>query len=501
VNVILTAVSTIEVRNPATGQPVGSVDCMTASQLVDVAGGARTAQRSWRKTSYPERARIIARFHDLALERSPKVLDTIQSETGKSRRDALAELVTVAGTARYYLAHGERFLAERRRRGAIPIVTQSVLAYRPHGLVGLITPWNYPFLLTVGDAIPALLAGNAVLIKPSEVTPLSASYGRSLLIESGLDPDLLIIVHGGPEIATDLIRLVDYIAFTGGTVTGRKVALAAAERLIPFSLELGGKNPMIVLRDAPLDQAAAALVAGAFANAGQTCIAIERVYVAAPVFDKFAALVTDNTGKIGWSQSFDMDMGSMIHAEHAAKVQSKIDSAIRAGARVLVGARRRSDLGNAFIEPTVLAQVDRQDTIAVEETFGPVVSLHRVEGRDEAIAQANDSRYGLNASVWAGGTSSAMSVAREIEAGSVAINSSLMIYNAFDLPMGGIKQSGIGRRHGERGILRYTQEQSIARSFQTSGGYDCLLTNIQSGQRADLLLKLTRWWRRIPGLR
>jgi succinate-semialdehyde dehydrogenase/glutarate-semialdehyde dehydrogenase len=476
---------------------------MTASQLADAAGRARVAQQSWRKIPYPERARVIARFHDLALDRSPKVLDTIQSETGKSRRDALAELVTVAGTARYYLAHGERFLAERRRRGAIPIVTQSVLAHRPHGLVGLITPWNYPFLLTTGDAIPALLAGNAVLIKPSELTPLSATYGRSLLIECGLDPDLLTIVQGGPEAGTGLMSHVDYVAFTGGTVTGRKVALAAAERLIPFSLELGGKNPMIVLKDAPLDEAAAALVAGAFANAGQTCIAIERVYVEASVFDRFAALVSEKAArvKVGWSQAFDMDMGSMIHAAHASRVQNKIDSAVLAGARVLWGARPRTDLGNSFVEPTVLAQVDRQDPIAVEETFGPVISLHRVNSRDEAIEQANDSRYGLNASVWAGGTSPAMSVAREIEAGSVAINSSLMIYSSFDLPMGGIKQSGIGRRHGERGILRYTQEQSIARSFQTGGGYDRLLAKIHSGQRAEMLLRLTRWWRRIPGLR
>jgi succinate-semialdehyde dehydrogenase/glutarate-semialdehyde dehydrogenase len=446
---------------------------------------------------------VVARFHDLVLERSAKALDTIQSETGKSRRDALAELVTVAGTARYYLTHGEKFLAAQKKRGAIPFITSSILAHRAHGLVGLITPWNYPFLLTVGDAIPALLAGNAVMIKPSEVTPLSAELGKALFAESGLDPDLFNVIQGGPEAGSDLIGRVDYVAFTGGTVTGRKVAVAAAERLIPFSLELGGKNPMIVLKEAPLEDAAKALVTGAFSNAGQTCIAIERVYVEDSVFDRFASLVADAASriKVGWSESFDLDMGSMIHPAHAAKVQERIDAAVRAGASVLTGARRRLDLGEAFVEPTVLTQVRQKDEIAVEETFGPVVSLHPIKSRDEAIALANDSQYGLNASVWAGGSAPAMAVAREIEAGSVSINSSLMIYNAYDLPMGGVKRSGIGRRHGERGILRYTQEQSIARSFAMGGGYDQLLSGVRTESAAQMMLRLVRWWRKIPGLR
>lgn len=495
--------STIEVRNPANGQITGTVECTPTEGFAALAGRARTAQKRWQKTSYSDRAKVIARFHDLALSRSETILDTVQSETGKSRRDALAELVTVAGTARYYLAHGERALASRRKRAAVPLITGSVLAFRPHGLVGLITPWNYPFLLTVGDAIPALLAGNAVMVKPSESTPLSAALGSVLFGDSGLPPGLFTVVQGGPESGSELIRHVDYVAFTGGTVTGRKVAVAAAERLIPFSLELGGKNPMIVLKEAPLEHAAAALVAGAFSNAGQTCIAIERVYVEAPVFDRFAKLVADGASriKVGWSQSFDTDMGSMIHPRHAAMVQERIDAAVRSGASVLSGARRRSDLGDAFVEPTVLAQVRQKDPIAVEETFGPVVSLHPVNNREEAIALANDSPYGLNASVWAGGSEAAMAVAQEIETGTVAINSSLMIYNAFDLPMGGVKQSGVGRRHGERGILRYTQEHSIASSFAMGGGYDRLLTVVRSERAARTMLRLVKLWRRIPFLR
>lgn len=495
--------STIEVRNPATGRLSGAVGRTSPEEAARLSDRARAAQKAWQKTSFADRAAVVTRFHDLVLERSANVLNTIQSETGKSRRDAFAELVTVAGTARYYLTHGERFLAAQKKRGAIPFITSSVLAHRPHGLVGLITPWNYPFLLAVDDAIPALMAGNAVMVKPSEVTPLSAELGKALLAESGLDPDLFNVIHGGGEAGNDLIRHVDYLAFTGGIVTGRKVAVAAAERLIPFSLELGGKNPMIVLREAPLEEAAKALVTGAFSNAGQTCIAIERVYVEAPVFDRFANLVVDATSrvKVGWSESFDLDMGSMIHSAHAAKVQERVDAAVRAGASVLTGARRRPDLGEAFVEPTVLTRVHPRDEIAVEETFGPVVSLHPVKSREEAIALANDSPYGLNASVWAGGSAPGMAVAQEIEAGSVSINASLMIYNAYDLPMGGIKRSGIGRRHGERGVLRYTQEQSIARSFAMGGGYDQLLAGVRTESAAQKMLRLVRWWRKIPGLR
>jgi succinate-semialdehyde dehydrogenase/glutarate-semialdehyde dehydrogenase len=496
-------ITAIEVHNPATGEKSGSVAATPVSEVGELAGRARDAQKAWGSASFAFRAGVIRRFHDLVLDRSDLVLDTIQSETGKSRRDALAELVTVAGTARYYLAHGARYLAPKRKRGAVPLLTHSSLEHRPHGLVGLIVPWNYPFLLSMGDALPALLAGNAVLLKPSEVTPLSALLGKTLLGQSGLNPDLLCIVQGGVEVGSELIRRVDYVGFTGSSANGRKVAVAAAERLIPFSLELGGKNPMIVLKDAPLEQAADALLAGAFSNAGQTCISVERIYVESSVFDRFAQLVSERTRalKLGWSRSFDTDIGSMIHAGHAEKVQHAIDAAVRAGAVVLAGAKRRPDLGPAFVEPTILAQVDRGAPIAVDETFGPVVSLHRVGGRDEAVALANDSQYGLNASVWAGGTASAMEIARHLEVGSVAINSTLMIYNAFDLPMVGIKQSGIGRRHGEQGILRYTQARSIVRSFEFGGGYDGMLKTIRNERMARAMLTMVRLWRKIPGIR
>jgi succinate-semialdehyde dehydrogenase / glutarate-semialdehyde dehydrogenase len=493
----------IKVRNPVTGQLAGTVDCASASDLASTVARARQAQEKWSRLSFRSRAKVIAGFHDRVLDRSAQVLDAIQLETGKTRRDAFAELVTVAGTARYYLSHAESILAPRRKRGAVPLLTRSVLEHRPYGIVGLITPWNYPFLLTMGDALPALLAGNAVVMKPSELTPLSAVLGKELLLDAGLDPDLMGIVHGTGEVGNELIRHVDYIGFTGGSATGRKVAVAAAERLIPYSLELGGKNPMIVLKDAPLKEAAMGLLSGAFSNAGQTCISVERVYVEASIFEEFSRIVAESTKqlKLGWSSSWDLDMGSLIHAAHAEKVMGHIDEAVHGGARVLAGARRRSDLGPAFVEPTVLTHVNNRTSISTQETFGPVISMYPVESANEAIVMANDSSYGLNASVWAGRSGDALNVARQLEAGSVGIHSTLMIYNAFDVPMGGMKISGIGRRHGEHGLLRYTQEQSIVTSFSTAGGYDSMLGKIRSQKIADGILKFVKLWRKVPGIR
>ena len=494
-----TMVEAIEIRNPATNEPVGSVNTARASDVEEAVSRARSAQSSWAQKGWSYRARVVKRFHDLILDRSARIFDVIQSETGKARRDALAELVTVAGTARYYIAHGEGHLSDRRRRGAVPLLTRAEIVYRPHGVVGLITPWNYPFLLPIADALPALLAGNAVVIKPSEVTPLSAQLGRELLLESGLDPNLLLLVHGRGDVGAELIRHVDYVGFTGGTETGRKVAITAAERLLPYSLELGGKNPMVVLKGAPLEQAATGLLAGAFSNSGQTCISIERVYVEDSVFDEFAGHVVSGASrmKIGWSGSWDTDMGSLISGAHAARVMGHVDDAVLQGATILAGGRRREDLGPSFVEPTIVTGVQPGMMIAEQETFGPVISLFRVGGAEEAISCANDSSYGLNASVWSKDAGHARQIARRLETGSVAVNSTLMIYNTFDVPMGGVKRSGIGRRHGEQGILRYTQAQSIVTSFTAAGGYDAMLSRMRGDAWVNRLLDILRLWRRI----
>jgi acyl-CoA reductase-like NAD-dependent aldehyde dehydrogenase len=275
--------------------------------------------------------------------------------------------------------------------------------------------------------------------------------------------------------------------------------LAAAQRLIPFSLELGGKNPMVFMEGAPLNEAAKSLVVGAFSNSGQTCVAVERVYVEESIFDEFARRVSDGASKlkIGWSRSWDLDMGSLISSDHAGKVMNHVTDAVHRGARVLAGGRRRDDIGPNFVEPTVLANVSPDALLASEETFGPVVALYPVRSADEAVSRANSTSYGLNATVWASDTGSAQQIARSIEAGSVAINSTLMIFNSFDAPMGGMKLSGLGRRHGEQGILRFTQAQSIVTSFAWDGGYDAILARMTDQKKVNRLLSVLRWWQRL----
>jgi succinate-semialdehyde dehydrogenase / glutarate-semialdehyde dehydrogenase len=466
----------------------------------DAVSKARQAQARWKNLAFGDRAAVVRRFHDIILERYPAILDTIQSETGKARRDALGEVISVAGTARYYLAHGSKHLSIKRRRGAVPFITSAEIVYKPHGVVGLITPWNYPFILGVADALPAFLAGNAVVIKPSELTPLSAVLARDLLIESGMDPDLFALVHGQGDIGSELIQHVDYVGFTGGTVTGTRVAVAASQRLIPYSLELGGKNAMVVMSGTSIDDAVSGLIAGAFSNSGQTCISIERVFVEDAIFETFAERLTRATSKLklAWSKEWDVDMGSLISAPHADKVMTRVENAIEGGARVLSGGKRRPDLGSNFVEPTVLMDVTDSMPISREETFGPVITLQRVSNAEEAIRRANDSNFGLNASVWAGAKSRAQEIARRLETGSTGINSTLLIYNSFDVPMGGIKQSGIGRRHGEQGILRYTQAQSIVSSVASGGGYDGLLLRLNNEKTARAMVAALKLWRRIP---
>jgi succinate-semialdehyde dehydrogenase/glutarate-semialdehyde dehydrogenase len=492
----------LEVRNPATGETAGEVRLAAAGDVALAVERARRAQPAWEARGFGARARVIGRFVGLLRARQPRILDTLQNESGKVRRDALSEVLTVVRTAQYYAAHGASFLAGARGGGALPGLAARTV-HKPHGAVGFVTPWNYPLLLSVGDAIPALLAGNTVVIKPSELTPLSAELAVELLREAGLPEDAAHLVHGDGEVGAELVRRADCISFTGSNAVGRKVAAVAGERLVPCSLELGGKNPMIVLAGAPIAEAAAGFVAGAFFNSGQTCIAVERAFVERPVYDEFVERAVELARglRLGWSTDWDLDMGCLISARHAEKVMGHIDDARERGAEVLTGGRRRSDLGPAFVEPTLLANVDRSARAYAEETFGPVVSVYPVDDAEEAVARANDTPYGLNASVWGGDGSTALGIARRLETGSAVVNASLMIYHCFGVPMGGVKQSGLGRRHGAIGIQRFTQVQSLVSSPATGGGYDAILTAVESPRAAAWLTRLFHLRGRLPGLR
>jgi acyl-CoA reductase-like NAD-dependent aldehyde dehydrogenase len=388
------------------------------------------------------------------------------AETGKSREDAL--LVEVAYTANalgFWPRKARKWLADERVHSTNPFVfgRKMVVRYRPVGVVGVIGPWNYPLVNSIGDAIPALAAGNAVVVKPSEVTPLTALLFEQGARECGMPEGVFSVAVGTGETGAALIDEVDMVMFTGSTRTGRKVMERAAKTLTPVSLELGGKDPMIVLADADLERAANAAVYYSMQNGGQTCISIERVYVEAPVYDEFVAKVAEKAKALRQGPPDgpgSIDVGAVTFPPQIEIVERHVQQARDAGARVLAGGRRRPGSGR-FYEPTVIADADHSMTAMTEETFGPTLPVMKVADAEEAIRHANDSPYGLGAAVFTKDREKGERIARRIDAGAVCVNDAALNYLALELPMGGWKESGLGVRHGPAGLRKYTHQQAL----------------------------------------
>lgn len=450
---------------PTDGTLIGRLPESSPADVERAFAKARVAAELWAKTPLSHRRAIMMRFHDAVLNQQKDLLDAVQWETGKSRSSAFDEVADICLTARYYANSAKSHLATRKRQGALPLLTTSEERYVPKGVVGMITPWNYPLTLPISDAIPALLAGNGVVLKPDHQTPFSALCALKLLVEAGLPRDLFQVVIGdGPTVGSAIIDNADFVMFTGSTATGKLVAGKAAARLIGFSAELGGKNPMIVLDDAPLGRAVQGAINASFSNAGQLCMSIERLYVHEAIYDTFVPRFVDAVKglSIGIGRDFSAKIGSLISAEQLEKVSGHVSDAISRGASVLVGGKHRPDIGPYVFEPTVLENVTEDMMLCRGETFGPVVAIYRFHSDDEAVALANDTTYGLNASVW-GSPRRARALARRIEAGSVNVNEGFTAsWASTDAPMGGFKESGVGRRHGREGIIKYTNIQTVA---------------------------------------
>ena len=387
-------------------------------------------------------------------------------ESGKARRMAFDETCDPAMVTSHYLKRAAKLLKPVTRGGPVPIVSTSTEVRQPKGVVAIIAPWNFPFATGLSDAIPALMAGNGVVLKPDNKTALSPLFGIGLLYEAGLPEGLFQVVCGeGPDVGPTLIDNANYVMFTGSTATGRFVGERAGRNLIGCCLELGGKNPMIVMPDADVDEVVQGALFGVFGNTGQICMHIERIYVPDRLYDGFRArFVAAAEGlRMGATYDFGPELGSLVSVEHRDRVAAHVDDAVAKGATVLTGGRARPDLGPAFYEPTVLEGVTRDMLAGSCETFGPVVALHRYRTVDEAVALANDTDYGLNASVWGSDLDAAAAVARRIESGNVNVNDSLAAaYAAKGTPSGGVKQSGVGARHGDQGLLKYTDVQNLA---------------------------------------
>lgn len=456
----------LEIRSPLTGEVMGTVPRGTRDDVERAVAAARAVQEGWARTAPKERARILARYQTLVLDHQDELLDLLQAENGKARGSAFEEVADTVLNCQYYARNLTRFLRDRPRRTALPGLVRAWERHVPRGVVGLIAPWNYPLALSVGDGLPALMAGNALVLKPDSQTPFTTLRAFELLEEAGLPKGLVQIVTGpGSVVGEAIIDLTDFVMFTGSTATGRRVAARAGERLIGCSAELGGKNPMIIAADVDLDRAVRGAVAACFSNTGQLCISIERLYVERPIAEdftsRFAEAVRDL--RLGPDQDYSTDVGSLVSQDQLDKITAHIADAEAKGAKAVVGGRARPDLGPYFHEPTVLTGVTPDMDVHAEETFGPLVSIYPVDTLDEAVERANDTEYGLNASIYIDDVRRGRRLAERIMAGTVNVNDGYQsAWAATGSPMGGMKASGLGRRHGREGLLKYTESQTVA---------------------------------------
>ncbi len=450
---------------PFTGAPLVTIPLSSPDDVAAAVTGARAAQPAWAGVPVRERARVLLRFAGDVLDGQADVLDLLQLEGGKARAHAFEEVAYASQVARHFAVAGPRYLAPRAVGGMIPLATAAQVHLWPVGVVGVIAPWNYPLSMVVSEALPALLAGDAVVVKPDPQTTLTALWVAQRLEACGLPPGLFQVVAGGATVGGALVDAVDHVVFTGSTATGRTVAAQAAGRLIGATLELGGKNGMYVAADANLDAAVHGAVRACFANAGQLCVSVERLVLHEAVADEFTDRFVAATRalRLGPQLDYTADVGSLVSADQLARVTDHVDDALARGARALAGAVHRLDVGPYFYAPTVLDQVPDDAVCAREETFGPVVSLRRVASDDEAVAVINDSPYGLNASVWSRDARRARAVAGRLRAGTVNVNDGYMAaFGSVAAPMGGFGASGLGRRHGRQIIEALTEPQTIA---------------------------------------
>jgi acyl-CoA reductase-like NAD-dependent aldehyde dehydrogenase len=456
---------TIHVRNPATLETIAELPSASPADVAAAVGRARKAQALWRTESFPERARLLYRFRDLLIDEQERLADILTSESGKPRAEVYGnELFYLCDVIGFWAKNAARFLkTEKIRPHSFMFKAKKVASsHHPLGVIGIISPWNFPLVLTAGDAVPALMAGNAVVIKPSELTPLTALFAVEIAQRAGFPKDLLQVVIGAAEAGEALIDHADMIAFTGSVEVGKQVMRRAADRLIPVSLELGGKDPMIVLNDADLERAANACVWGALVNSGQVCTSIERVYVEEAVYQNFVDKVVEKVRSLRQGASHDeIELGSMTSEEQFQKVSSQVAEAVAHGAKVLTGGGANAKFSGFYYEPTVLVNVNHEMAVVRDETFGPVIPIIKVRDAEEAVQLANDSRYGLDACIFTRDKQKALRLADRLDTGTVCVNDGLVNYIIPDTPMGGVKDSGFGRRHGVEGIRKYCYQKTL----------------------------------------
>ncbi|MBX0300200.1 aldehyde dehydrogenase family protein [Cryobacterium sp. 1639] len=451
---------------PFTGDGLHELPLSSTHDVADAYARARLAQIGWARAGFAHRRRVLLRAHDLLLARREALLDTLQTETGKTRGHAFEEVFQVLSVTRYNAVAARRVLRGQRRRSGLPVLVRTRVRYRPKGVAGVITPWNFPLSLAAMDVVPALAAGCAVVQKADNQGALSILMLRRAFIDAGVPADLWAVVTGEGAVVGEAVTAgADYVCFTGSTPTGLRVGRQAASTLTGASLELGGKNPMIVLDDVDPHRAAAQAAYACFSSMGQLCVSIERIYVQRGVADQFLRefVTTTRALILGSALDYSTDVGTLTSPEQLERVTEHLADAVEHGATVQAGGRARPDLGPYFFEPTILTGVTPAMRCFADETFGPVVAVYVVDTEQEAILAANNSEYGLNASVLSGSARRGLRVAESLEAGSVNVNEGYRgSFSAVDAPMGGVKASGLGRRNGPEGLKRFVNPVTIA---------------------------------------